>query len=52
MTAITHALSRTIQLAREIDTLERIAIFCAAGLLLSLIVMNCGLDLDTGFVGP
>ena len=52
MTAITHALSRTVQLAREFNALEQTAIFCAAGLLVTLIVMKCGLDLRPAFVGP
>jgi hypothetical protein len=52
MTTITHAFSRTVQLVHEIGALERIAIVFAAGLLVSLVVMNCGLDLNTGFVGP
>ena len=34
------------------DALMRIAIFCAAGLLASLIVINCGVDLNTGFAAP
>ena len=52
MTAIANMLSRTLRIASEIDTLEQIAIFCAVGLVVSLIVINCGVDLSTGFVGP
>jgi predicted exporter len=52
MTAIANVLSRTLHIASEIDALEQIAIFCAVGLVASLIVINCGVDLSTGFVGP
>jgi hypothetical protein len=45
-------LSRTLRIANDSGALEQIAIFCAIGLLASLIVMNCGVDLSTGFVGP
>ena len=52
MTAIANVLSRTLRVASEIDVLEQIALFCAIGLVASLIVINCGVDLNTGFVGP
>jgi len=51
MTAIANVLSRTLHLAREIDALEQVTIFCAAGLLLSLVLVNYGVDLGT-FAGP
>jgi predicted exporter len=49
MTTIVHALSRTFQSAREIDALKQIAIFCAAGLLTSLLLLTYGVDLSPGF---
>ena len=49
MTAIVHALSRTFHSAREIDALKQIALFCAAGLLVSLLLLTYGLDLSPGF---
>jgi len=52
MTAIANVLSRTLHIASEIEALEQVVIFCAIGLVASLIVINCGVDLNTGFVGP
>ncbi|HEY2444435.1 MAG TPA: hypothetical protein VGI20_01685 [Rhizomicrobium sp.] len=49
MTAIVHALSRTIRSASEIDALKQLALFCAAGLLVSLLLLSYGLDLSPGF---
>ncbi len=49
MTAIAHALSRAFQSTREIDILKQIALFCGAGLLVSLLCMSYGLDLSVGF---
>jgi hypothetical protein len=49
MTAIAHALSRTFQSAGEFNTLKQIALFCAAGLLVSLICLSYGVDLSPGF---
>jgi len=49
MTAIVHALSRTFHSAKEIDALKQIVIFCAAGLLASLILLSYGVDLSPGF---
>jgi hypothetical protein len=49
MTAIVHALSRTFRSAREIDALKQIAIFCAAGLLVSVLLLTYGVDLSPGF---
>jgi hypothetical protein len=48
MTAIAHALSRAFQSTREIDILKQIALFCGAGLLVSLLCMSYGLDLSPG----
>jgi|HubBroStandDraft_5_1064220.scaffolds.fasta_scaffold136649_2 hypothetical protein len=54
MTAITivSVLSRTVRTASKNDALMRIAVFCAAGLVATLIVINCGVDLNTGFAAP
>jgi hypothetical protein len=52
MTAIVNVLSRTLRTASENDALKQIAIFCVAGLLLSVILISYGVNLDTGFVGP
>jgi hypothetical protein len=49
MTAIAHALSRAFQSADEFDTLKKITLFCAVGLLVSLICLTYGLDLSPGF---
>jgi len=57
MTAIVHALSRTLQSAKksarqsvgEIDALKQIAMFCGAGLLVSLLLLSYGVDLSPGF---
>lgn len=49
MSAIAHALSRTFRLAGEADDLTQIALFCGAGLLVSLICLYYGLDLSPGF---
>jgi hypothetical protein len=49
MTAIVHALSRTIRTAREIDALKQFALFCGAGLLVSMLLLSYGLDLSPGF---
>lgn len=49
MSAIVHALSRTFHSAKEIEALKQIAIFCAAGLLVSLLLLTYGVDLSPGF---
>jgi hypothetical protein len=49
MTAIAHALSRALQSAGEFDALKQIALFCGAGLLVSLLYLTYGLDLSPGF---
>jgi hypothetical protein len=55
MTAIAHALSRAFQSTGEFntlknfDTLKKIALFCGAGLLVSLVCLSYGLDLSPGF---
>jgi len=49
MTAIVQVLSRTFHSAQEIDVLKQIALFCGAGLLISLLLLSYGVDLSPGF---
>lgn len=49
MTTIVHALSRAFHSARDIDYLKQIALFCAAGLLASLLLLTYGVDLSPAF---
>jgi hypothetical protein len=49
MTAIAHALSRAFQSAGESEALKQIALFCGAGLLVTLLCLTYGLDLSPGF---
>jgi hypothetical protein len=49
LAAIAHALSRAFHSAGEFDILKQIALFCAAGLLVTLICLSYGLDLSPGF---
>jgi hypothetical protein len=49
MTALVQALSRTFHSAKDIDSLKVIVLFCAAGLLVSLLLSTRGLDLSPGF---
>jgi ribose/xylose/arabinose/galactoside ABC-type transport system permease subunit len=49
MTAIGRALSRTIVTINENEILKQIALLCAAGLLVSLLMLTYGLDLSPGF---
>jgi hypothetical protein len=47
MTALVQALSRVSR--AEIDAFTALALFCGAGLLVSLIMASYGLDLSPGF---
>ncbi len=49
MTEIAHAVSRTLRSASEIEALKQIALFCGAGLLVSLLMLTYGVDLSPGF---
>jgi hypothetical protein len=49
MTAIAHTLIRTFRSRSDIDALKQIALFCGAGLLVSLLALTYGLDLSPGF---
>ena len=50
MTAIARALSRAILTAsNEVDIVKQFAMFCGAGLLVTLLLLTYGLDLSPGF---
>ena len=49
MTAIGRVLSRTIVTVNENDILKQIALLCAAGLLVSVLMLTYGIDLSPGF---
>jgi hypothetical protein len=48
MAAIVKALSRAPGTEVEVETLKTIAMFCGAGLLVSLLFATYGIDLSTG----
>ena len=50
MTAFVKAVSRTfLSAVDENETLKQIALFCAAGLLVSVLLLTYGVDLSPGF---
>jgi hypothetical protein len=49
MTAIVQTLSRTFHSVGKVDALKQLVLFCAAGLLVSLLALTYGLDLSPGF---
>jgi hypothetical protein len=49
MTAIASTLSRILVSASEVETLKQLALFCGAGLLVSLLLLTWGVDLSPGF---
>jgi hypothetical protein len=50
MAAIARALARALpQEAFEIETLKKLALFCGAGLLISLLMIMYDLDISAGF---
>jgi hypothetical protein len=50
MAAIVRAFSRAFPATSvEIEILKQVAIFCGAGLLVSVLMMTYGLDLSAGF---
>ncbi len=49
MTAIAQALSRMFVTVSEVEALKQFALFCGAGLLVSLLMMTYGIDLSPGF---
>jgi hypothetical protein len=48
MTATTQALSRALVAVRDVETLTQLAMFCGAGLLVSLLMLAYGIDLSPG----
>ena len=50
MAAIARALSRAFTgTEAEVETLKTIALFCGAGLVVSLLLAKFGLDINAGF---
>jgi hypothetical protein len=49
MTTISRALSRAFITINEVETLKQLLLFCAAGLLVSVLMLTYGLDLSPGF---
>jgi hypothetical protein len=50
MAMIARLLARSVPANQaEADTLKQLALFCCAGLLVSLLMMTYGLDLSPGF---
>jgi hypothetical protein len=49
MTAITQALSRVLVIVHDDVVLKELVMFSGAGLLVSLLMMNYGVDLSPGF---
>jgi len=49
MTALAQTISRLSGIHVDVESLRAILIFCAAGLLLSLLFATYGLDLSPGF---
>ena len=49
MTAIVQTVFRTVHSVREVHPLMQIAMFCAAGIVVSLLAMTYGLDLSWDF---
>ena len=49
MNGIGRVLSRTIVTVNENEILKQIALLCAAGLLVSVLMLTYGIDLGPGF---
>lgn len=49
MTAIVQTVFQTIHSVRDVHPLTQLAMFCAAGLFVSLLALTYGLDLSPGF---
>jgi hypothetical protein len=50
MTAIAKALSNAMPAnSLDVDGLKTVALFCGAGLFISLLVASCGVDISAGF---
>ena len=52
MTAIERAFSRAIVTLNDNEILKQLALLCAAGLFVSLLMLTYGLDLSPGFFEP
>ena len=48
MIAIVRALSRTFISVADVEVLKQLLLFCAAGLLVSVLLMKYGVDLSPG----
>jgi hypothetical protein len=48
MAAIAQALARVFVTVGEVEILKQLAMFCGAGLLVSLLMMTYGIDLSPG----
>ena len=49
MAAIAQALSRILVTVNDVEVLKQLALFCGAGLLVSLLALTSGIDLSPGF---
>jgi ribose/xylose/arabinose/galactoside ABC-type transport system permease subunit len=49
MTAIARALTRAFITINDIEVLKQLALFAAAGLLVSVLMLTYGVDLSPGF---
>jgi len=49
MAAIAQALSRVLVIVNDVEVLKQLALFCGAGLLVSLLALTYGIDLSPGF---
>ena len=49
MTAIERAFSRAIVTLNDNEILKQLALLCAAGLFVSVLIMTYGVDLSPGF---
>ena len=49
MTAIAQTVFRTVHSVKELHPFTQLAMFCAAGLFVSLLELTYGLDLSPGF---
>jgi hypothetical protein len=49
MAALVRALSRTSGTQLDVETLKTIAMFCGAGLVVSLLLATSGFDMSAGF---
>jgi hypothetical protein len=49
MAAIASALDRALGIQIDVETLKTLALFCGAGLTVSVLLASYGLDLSAGF---